>query len=480
MKTLLKKKKPSNMSLRLCILSMLLLSHSLFVNAQQLSNSLSEAEFIAVVKLYHPAIKLSELATAKSKQDLLGNKGQLDPTAYFNSASKTFDGSNYYNYTEAALKVPIWYGIDVIAGTENLNGKKTDPTESLGKTNYLSVNIPLTKNLFLDKRNTILKQSREMLRLTEIEQLKVKNDILYEAVQCYWNWSKQYFVLQIIEQNLTVNRARIEFVRRSVLGGERPAIDTTEAITQLQSFEYQYLQRLTDFKNTGLELSTYLWTKDDKPYELPNEIKPTTFSFFDVSDLTFTQQLINEAMQNHPELMMYESKLKILGIEKKLKQQDLMPKFDVQYNLLGKGYNLYQTASTSAFLQNNYRYGIKFEMPLRLSQSRADFSKSKIKIKESLVQQSQKQQSIEVKIKSYLNEMKMLEEQRKLQNDNYNYCKLLVNAEEQRFRGGESSLFIINSRENKALESYEKLLDVQTKYYKTISALKWSAGILYK
>jgi outer membrane protein TolC len=73
----------------------------------------------------------------------------------------------------------------------------------------------------------------------------------------------------------------------------------------------------------------------------------------------------------------------------------------------------------------------------------------------------------------------MLDQQRSIQNQNYSYCKLLVNAEEQRFKGGESSLFLINSRENKALESYEKLLDVQTKYFKTIAAVKWSAGRLF-
>ena len=43
---------------------------------------------------------------------------------------------------------------------------------------------------------------------------------------------------------------------------------------------------------------------------------------------------------------------------------------------------------------------------------------------------------------------------------------------------GESSLFLVNSRENKSLEALEKLIDLKTKYFKTIYAIKWSAGEL--
>jgi hypothetical protein len=37
---------------------------------------------------------------------------------------------------------------------------------------------------------------------------------------------------------------------------------------------------------------------------------------------------------------------------------------------------------------------------------------------------------------------------------------------------------MINSRENKALEAYEKLIELKTKYFKTIYSLQWSAGLL--
>jgi hypothetical protein len=54
----------------------------------------------------------------------------------------------------------------------------------------------------------------------------------------------------------------------------------------------------------------------------------------------------------------------------------------------------------------------------------------------------------------------------------------LVKAEESRFNNGESSLFLINSRENKALEALEKLIELKAKFAKTVYALQGSASLL--
>ncbi|SKB43054.1 hypothetical protein [Dyadobacter psychrophilus] len=53
----------------------------------------------------------------------------------------------------------------------------------------------------------------------------------------------------------------------------------------------------------------------------------------------------------------------------------------------------------------------------------------------------------------------------RLANSNYANYQQLVKAEKMRFSNGESSLFLINSRENKALEARQKLIDLKAKYF---------------
>jgi outer membrane protein TolC len=55
---------------------------------------------------------------------------------------------------------------------------------------------------------------------------------------------------------------------------------------------------------------------------------------------------------------------------------------------------------------------------------------------------------------------------------------ILQRGEETRFQAGESSLFLINARENKTLEALQKLQELKSKYYQTENALQWAAGIL--
>jgi outer membrane protein TolC len=117
-------------------------------------------------------------------------------------------------------------------------------------------------------------------------------------------------------------------------------------------------------------------------------------------------------------------------------------------------------------------------MPLRFSQGRGDYKNAKLKIAETELGQSQKQLQIAIKIKSYYNEFETLKKQVALQSENYNNYQRLVKAEESRLTNGESSLFVVNARETKALEAYEKLIALKTKYFKTVYALQWSAGLL--
>ena len=153
-------------------------------------------------------------------------------------------------------------------------------------------------------------------------------------------------------------------------------------------------------------------------------------------------QLLDYARQFHPELQLYNQKLTILGIDQKLKFQDLLPTLDFSYNHLSKGYNAF--ASDGLLFQDNYQYGLKLEL----------------------------------KVRNYFNEYLTLKNQIQLQRDMLTNYENLFLAEEALFQNGESSLFLINSRENKVLENQRKLIELKTRYLKTIYGLQWSSGLL--
>jgi outer membrane protein TolC len=442
---------------------------------------LNAEQVLEIVRKFHPVARQTTLNIEQSRADLLIAKGAFDPVIGAYVAKKTFNGTNYYHQTSPQLSIPTWFGIEVNTGLENLTGNRLDPTMTAGKSSYIGVTIPLAKDLMMDKRRAFLKQARIFNSMALTEQRAVINDLLMDAMDTYWQWVRSYQTFKIVEANVAVNRQRFQFVRSAYLNGERPAIDTVEAMTQLQSFQYQQNEKWLAFQNSGLELSAFLWTKNTEPYMLPYTVVPQDGWENEININAFNTDLnglLTLASQNHPEIQLYHSKLEVLDIEKRLKFQLLLPKADFTYNYLSKGYGIVNSESVAPFFDNNYRYGFKFGLPLRLSEGRGEYRKAKLKIETTNLDLDQKRVTIQLKVRSYYNELTNLKSQIALQSSNYLNYQQLVRAEGILFQNGESSLFLVNTRENKALEAQEKLVELKTKYYKTLYALQWSAGIL--
>ena len=477
---LLKNLFPTIKKVLLLFIFVLLLFQST-LKAQDSIGTLNAEQVLYLVKKFHPIVRQTQINIEKANADILLARSAFDPILSHQINAKTFDGTQYYNQITPEIKIPTWYGIEVTAGLEDLSGDRLDPSHTTGQTNYVGISIPLVKNLVIDKRRAALQQSKLLSGMALVEQKAVINDLCINALEAYWNWVNAFQNYEVVKNNVIISTQRFNFVRNAFRHGERPAIDTIEALTQLQGFQYQQNQQWLSFQNAGLNLSAFLWKSNNEPYELPMAIVPEKGWENEVKIKQFNLELnslLEIALTTHPYLQMYDFKLDLLDIDKQLKFQDLLPKVDFNYNQLGKGYNMSQAAANGPLFENNYQYGLKVEIPLRLSQGRGDYKKAKLKIEATELDLSQKQWMISLKAKTYYNELNTLKNQIALQSSNYSNCLALVKAEEKRFENGESSLFVINTRENKALEVLEKLIDLKTKYYKTIYALQWSAGLL--
>ncbi len=155
----------------------------------------------------------------------------------------------------------------------------------------------------------------------------------------------------------------------------------------------------------------------------------------------------------------------------------MLPTINVKANLLNKGYDVFKNASAD-FYQNNNKFGIDIGLPLRLSEGRGSYKIAKLKIKETTYQQNMQVQEIENKVRYYFNEVLGLQQQIKMYEAAYKNYQTLLRGEETRFTAGESSLFILNNRENKVLEVLQKLVELKTKFFKAQIALQWATGQL--
>ena len=111
-------------------------------------------------------------------------------------------------------------------------------------------------------------------------------------------------------------------------------------------------------------------------------------------------------------------------------------------------------------------------------QARGDLAKTKNKIAE--IDYSRKLTELEIqnKVKSTYAESTSLVSQINVSEQNYLNNKKLLDAENVKFSMGESSMFLVNSREMKLIETQQKLVALKTKFFKSIVANQWAAGLL--
>jgi outer membrane protein TolC len=189
------------------------------------------------------------------------------------------------------------------------------------------------------------------------------------------------------------------------------------------------------------------------------------------------EALIVRSGNENPSLKSYQFKLNSLEVEKKLKFQSILPTFNIKANLLNTGYNVAKGVDAN-FLQNNYKWGLDVKMPLFLREGRGDYNRAKLKIEETNLAFNAKKWETENKIRAYYTEANLIQQQIRSLQAAYNGYNALLRAENLKFYNGESSLFLVNARETKLIETAEKLVNLRIKYFKAKYATEWAAGVL--
>jgi outer membrane protein TolC len=445
----------------------------LITSAVFAQDTLSVDEFLAIVKRYHPLAESYRLQNEIADAQVLKARGNFDPILAGKNGAKTIDGVDYYRESNLNLEIPTWYGVDFTGSYNHVEGQRLNSSETSGGLYQLGLTVPLAKNLLYDKRRATLDQARSAKNMTLAEQIFLTNALLLEAENTFWEWAKSYQILQLQIRTTEVNRLRLEYTKKTLQYGERAAIDTTEARSQLQSFELQQEEAKLQFIKNTQHLQLYLWRENQEIYSLTQLIIPAHDLDYSSAFESFPS-LINEIKSNNIDenvwLKYYFQKQEILESERKLKRQSFLPKLDFTYNFLNK-----QNYSTAFFplFNNNYQYGLKLEIPLFLRQARADYRIAEIKLRQNDFDTDLKRREILTKAETYLNEVVNYRNQINLTEQNIINYRQLLNAEETRFSNGESSLFLINSRENKLIETQQKAIELRLKFLKSYNQLKW-------
>ena len=430
----------------------------------------------------HPLARQAELYRDQAAASLLRSKGGFDPKAYAEFSSKNFSDKNYYRHTEAGLKLPTWLGLEVKGAYNLASGDFLNAEAKLPKNGQATFgfNWTLGQGLLMDERRAALRQAQVGLQQGDAERALALNELLLEAAKAYWTWALADNQLRIYQDALRQAQIRNEAISESFRQGERSAVDSLETFIQVQNRLLDVNFARIDLQNAALTLSNFLWNADQQtlaPSALP-PAPPLLSAEYAVLAAQNADLLLQQARLQHPALRLYTAKLQSLEVERRLKIEKKKPVLDLNYNLLGAGWQFFPTASAGGLgvLANDIKWGLQFSYPLLNRKARGDLQVTQVKMAQTDFELRQKRQDIEVKVQQYANELNNLSQQISLYQGIVQNRRTLLDAENARFALGESSVFLVNTREQAWLDAQVKYLKLLSEYRKAEAGLRWAAG----
>ena len=439
------------------------------------SKVLTYSEFLGYVKKFHPRIKQSNLKISASEAELMKARGAFDPKIEVDYDRKQFKGSEYYSVLNSSFKIPTWYGIEVKASFDNGEGMYINPENATpnGGLTSVGIKIPVGQGLWINQRMTDLRKAKLEVQLSKAVQKLSVVAILYDASVAYFDWLKVHNELKLYKNYLAFAEKRFEGITTLIESGDKPAIDSIEAGIIVKNRKINLQDAELKVMKAKLELANFLWI-ENVPVELQETIIPEEDIQLSIAkDLPQnTLEVNSDGFSNHPKIESLQQKIAILTLDRKLKANLLLPKLEVGY------YYLSEPSYFDNYRFDDYKIGVNFTFPLFLRKERATLNLAKLKLQDSELDLNLEQLQLNNKVKSSQAELTALQSQLQITTSLVEDYSKMLKSEERLFSFGESSLFLINSRENSLISSQISQITLENRYLYSYANLFRTMGIL--
>lgn len=425
---------------------------------------------------FHPLINKAYNRAAFGQANLQMSRGAFDPKVSFENQQKQYNDQLYYNQSGGSVSIPTWFGISLKGGYSINEGLYLNPEENLPDNGLYSAGISLdaSEGLWINKRMATLKQASLIKDQTKSERDLLINELITEASNAYFNWLLAYENYQVNVAFKNNAEQRFEGVKERALQGDIAMIDTVESYTNVQQRYLSLSESEVALVQARLAASNYLWGADNIPLEISSQSIPLNITDLELESFLGIENggLDNFYLITHPKLNILNAKIGGLKIERSLKRASFFPEVQANFNVLQSEVENFTPINT-----DQYKAGIKVQMPLFLRKERGALKITDLKLSDAELDLNYESVKIQNKVSQTVQAQVALNEQLNLSNELVSNYSTLLKGEQQKFNAGESSLFVVISREQKLIEAKIKFNTTLNKYLKNKAGLFNAMGL---
>lgn len=424
-------------------------------------------------------------------------------------------------------KLP-WAGSSLSASFDNARQSTSNPFVSLTPfiTSRLFFNFtqPLWRNRLIDQERTELKIRRRQFDISETEfELKVI-DVVTRVERWYWNLVAARQDVEVNADSVKLAREQLERNQRMIDAGVLPPVEISASEAELErrlDTWYSSIGTLTEVENTLKSLLSpnredSLWNKEVLPTDERTANPP------EVEDLS---QAVAMALKERPETQLVQVRQQSNEIQKQFNLNQTKPRLDfvAVYGNTGLGgapvdtENIFSTSNQILYERVNQlsassglpplsppnfdfipellvggygttlanlfsgrfqtvQVGLAFDLNFRNRTAQANFSQSLVTEKRLKLEQSLIEQAIELQTRNALQSIQTTRQRIQAAEASARAAREKLDSEIRLFQNGESTNFLVLTRQNEYRDSQRRTVVAHLDYNKAVGQLAQALG----
>ncbi|MFZ9189496.1 MAG: TolC family protein [Schleiferiaceae bacterium] len=404
-------------------------------------------EFIGTVRDRSVDVRVAQAKVREAQAKRMAAFAAFEPRIDLSSEGKDYGNDLQYRLDRAEARVGLPGGIDLVGGASQatgafINPERKTPTEGLAN---FGISAPLGGALIFSDRQYAWGAASRDLELEEAKLDRVQRKVTLDAVKAYTFWQAQSEVQSAVDDALSVAAERLRLVREAFRLGERSEMDTLEAYLSWVDRRADAAKQQNLSAAAVADVERLLRGAEDISVNLRG-VRPEERPV--ILGLNAELSIAGPGAQNVPELAMAGAALRRERLATTTAWAQWLPAPYVDYRMIQWG--------GSAWNPEAVQWKVGLAVPLFNQKARADLAGAQARLRAAQANATSTQNAVEVLCTQLELQVQALDSELKALTASETAAYALLQQERRRFALGESTMFILATRESKYLESVQK------------------------
>jgi cobalt-zinc-cadmium efflux system outer membrane protein len=441
--------------------------------------SLTLAEVLDIVAATHPQLEAARQRQRAADGDAMAARGGFDPVVRAIGQYVPI-GAFPRGTVDVELRqpTPLW-GLSVYGGWRlglgsfavyDLRGKTADGGEVRG-----GVNLPLWQGGAIDRR-------RADVSIASLAQDAAAADLDARAIElqraagrAYWAWVGAGLRLEVQRDLLKLAQDRDEALRKQIVAGGVPPVEGIDNRRAIVDRGARIIAGERALQQAAFDLARHLRDAEGEvqtpaPARLPGAFPEPQRPGADVSE-----QMIREAWARRPELRRLALQREAAAVELKLARNNRSPKIDLDAYAakdIGAVDPAYAYLRPAEFVAS-----VRVELPLALRGARGKLRRAEADLARIDAELRMARDVVALELRDAHSALAAAHARVALAREQLSAAHELELAERSRFRLGDSTLLLVNLREQAATDAALQELEALGEYHRAQVDLRAAAGL---